>query len=221
MVHLSIALYRPRGYPQLCSLWHTPSPPAPAPQPASSKWHPKMQAHWGGLEGTQVVCSPQGVPTPPHLLTYGPMWSTLASPQAWLSVPGPAEGTPGSRKSCDIMATQGHGCRWARGSPQRNGHWGFSLGVFAGEGLPIQSLEGRVPARGPTSYRVWFGTLPHHCPVGPGLSQLCPQPRTQNPLPVYLSTMSAVQGRGKGAVPSGAGQIRGEPLTPLNQALQK
>lgn len=84
-------------------------------------------------------------------------------------------------------------------------------------------------------YRAWRGECqptvlpPMGCGlvVSPSLPRgwgqlrwLCPLPRTQNPLRINLTTGSAVQGRGEGSVPPGAGLVRGV-FRPLNQALQR
>lgn len=154
---------------------------------------PQPQAHRGGPERAQVVCSLQGLHPHPTSRPGGPR-----------GVPWTTEETQaGHRKSWDITATQDHGCCRTRGSPQGCPHWSSSLGVFAGEGLPIHGSPGSNTGwRGEWEPEVLASQLPPSL-SGPGLSQLHPQRGTQNllPEPVNLSTRPAVRGvRGGGRV---------------------
>lgn len=168
-----------------------------APPITSSTCSPSHKLTGEGLSGHRWSALCRGsAPTPPP---------DLGAHVEYLGRhPNPTEETQaGHRKSCDITATQDHGCCRTRGRPQGCPHWSSSLGVFAGEGLPIHGSPGSNTGwRGEWEPEVLASQLPPSL-SGPGLSQLHPQRGTQNllPEPVNLSTRSAVRGvRGGGRV---------------------
>ena len=175
---------RPRGKPAsaACATHHPLQDLRP--QPASSKRHPKVQARRGGPEGHRCLLSAGGSNrTPPpdlgsHVKCPGQHSGLAVSPR-------PAEG-----RSCATSVTQGHGWCQARREPLKEPSLGFQFWGF-GWGGASHTEPGALPPAG-------CGLVAFPITVGGSPSPLCPQPRTHHPLPVNLSTRSAVQGRGEG-----------------------